>query len=421
MSRMILAALAAALVPLSASAQVMPTFGQARPETAAFWRASAEVDVEAAYNLLKTDHPGADPAMGDQGFRDTLERAHGQAAERAKQVADFGGYAATVIGFANAFGDKHVRARPLVQVSSPKWAGVIVAKQGAHWKVVDEASGTGLMGAELLSCDGRSPEDLGREILGGFRADWQVDAQQVQTAPWLLIDEANPFVARPKACDFASAGARKTVELEWRPIRREALAVRLAKANPFGQAGYGLRKAGAGWWISVQAFDAGAAKVLDEVKAHAAELRAAPFVIFDVRGNGGGSSIYGDMIAAQILGEPYVKAVTGQGGEGDCDEVFRVSDDNIAQIENYKRVLGPSRGPEFVAIFDKMLTDMKAAKAKGQPFSGPTVCRQGAKKAAPPPKAFKGRLYILTDGVCFSSWSSTLASRLSSQRSSFGF
>lgn len=403
MSRPLLAALAAALIPLTASAQVMPVFGEARPETAAFWRASARLDVEAAYSLLKTDHPGADPAMGDRGFRDTLERAHAQAAQRADQVKDFGGYAATLTGFANAFGDKHVRARPLLQLSGPEWAGVILARQGERWMVVDEAAGTGLIGSELISCDGRTPEDLGREILGGFRADWQVDSQKVQTAPWLLVSEGNPFVAKPKACDFATPKERKTVTLEWRPIRREALAVRLVKANAFGQAGFGLRKAGDGWWISVQSFDANAAKVVDEVKAHAAELQAAPFVILDVRGNGGGSSIYGDQIAAQVLGEPYVKAVIGPGGEGDCDQVIRVSERNIAQIENYKRVLGPSRGPEFVAIFDKMLTEMKAAKAKGQPFSGPTVCRETARRPAPPPKAFKGRLYILTDGVCFSS------------------
>ena len=57
--------------------------------------------------------------------------------QRADQVRDFGGYAATLTGFANAFGDKHVRARPLLQVSSPEWAGVILARQGERWVVVD--------------------------------------------------------------------------------------------------------------------------------------------------------------------------------------------------------------------------------------------------------------------------------------------
>lgn len=402
MKHKLFAALAAALLPFPAMAQMLSTPGQARPETAAFWRGSAQLDVEAAYRMLKSDHPGAHPAMGDEAFRDTLERSHAEAARRAGEVRGFGGYAATLTGFANAFGDKHVRARPLLQLASPRWAGVVMSKQGDHWKVADAAE-PDLVGAELLSCDGRSPEELGREILGGFRADWQVDAQKVQTAPWLLVDEGNPFVRLPTACDFATAAGKRTVTLEWRPIRREALAVRLAKASAFGQAGFGVRKAGAGWWISVQSLDERAGKVLDEVKAHAAELRAAPFVVLDVRGNGGGSSIYGDLIAAQILGDPYVKAMVGATGEGDCDEVLRVSDANMARIEEYNRVLGPTRGPEFQKIFDKVLGDMRAAKAQGRPFSASLACRQASRKPAPPAKAFAGKLYILTDGVCFSS------------------
>jgi hypothetical protein len=112
--------------------------------------------------------------VGDTVFQATLERAHAQAAARARLVSGYEGYAATLAAFANAFGDKHVRSRPLFLVARPDWAGLIIAKHGDRWVVADEDAASpadSLRGAQLLSCDGRSPQDWGQQLLGGFRAD----------------------------------------------------------------------------------------------------------------------------------------------------------------------------------------------------------------------------------------------------------
>jgi len=44
---------------------------QAASRSAAFWRASAIDDVEAAYRMLREDHPGAAPEVGDGQFQKT--------------------------------------------------------------------------------------------------------------------------------------------------------------------------------------------------------------------------------------------------------------------------------------------------------------------------------------------------------------
>jgi hypothetical protein len=172
---------------------------QAASRSAAFWRASAIDDVEAAYRMLREDHPGAAPEVGDGQFQKTLEEAHTLAASGALQVDSFAGYAATLARFANAFGDKHVRSRPVLEVAKPDWAGLIVSRRGAHWIVADAEQGSPagtLLNAQLISCDGRTPDDWGAKILGHYRVDWSVDAQRIQAAPWLLISEGNPFVPR---------------------------------------------------------------------------------------------------------------------------------------------------------------------------------------------------------------------------------
>ena len=88
-------------------------------------------------------------------------------------------------------------------VNLPRWAGIIVSKRGDAWIVTDTEPGQRtVLGAALISCDGEAVQDLARKNIGGFHAVWSVGAQQIQNAPWLLIDEGNPFITRPKACVF---------------------------------------------------------------------------------------------------------------------------------------------------------------------------------------------------------------------------
>jgi hypothetical protein len=305
----------------------------------------------------------------------------------ALQVDSFAGYAATLARFANAFGDKHVRSRPVLEVAKPDWAGLIVSRRGTHWIVADAEQGSPagtLLNAQLISCDGRTPDDWGGQILGHYRVDWSVDAQRIQAAPWLLISERNPFVPRPNSCVFAQTGlANRRVALDWRHVSRSILAARMDKVSLFGAAGFGVRKVGTGYWIAVQELTDNAVPVAAAVQAQAAELREAPFVVLDLRGNGGGSSMFGDEIAAAILGDSYVKAVVGDSLPTCGGEVIRVSDDNLRQLQMYRDVLGPKRGPEFLKTFGDLLNRAEAARAAGRGFTGPLSCPRKAKPPRP--------------------------------------
>jgi len=369
----------------------------------AYWRQAAVSDVEAAFRMLRDDHPGAAPQLGDDAFRRTLASAHELAMVRAKTVSSFAGYSAALAGFANAFGDKHLRSRPTLEVSRPDWAGIILVKRGTHWMVFDTEDGApeaALIGAELVSCDGRTPEDWGRELMGGFRADWSSDAQKIQTAPWLLLSESNPFVGRPQSCTFSGKGEQRSWTLQWRAIKRADLDVRLQKASPFGAAGFGVRQVGAGYWIALQSLLNSAVPVVEAVKARAEDLRKAPFIVLDMRGNGGGSSIFGNQIAEQILGEPYVSAIIGD--DSTCGgDTFRATPGNIRTFQGYIDTGFPTHDPQVVGFLKKAVADMRAAQAAGRSFTGPLSCP--TRRVPLPNPEFSGKLYVLTDGLCFSS------------------
>jgi len=248
-------------------------------------------------------------------------------------------------------------------------------------------------------------EEFARASLGTFKVDWNVGAQQVQTAPWLLVDEGNPFVKYPESCSFVRDGTSKPVALEWRAVHRDRLVPRIDRAIGGGLAGFGVRSLGRGQVIAIQSLNPyapNAEQLVGEVQAKAAALRASPYILIDLRGNTGGNSLYGRRIADILLGKDHVESILGA-ADSDCYEIWRVSAANIATIRNYQKIATQQGDKLLLAIVDKMLADTLAAEAKGRPLSGSPKCDLAKRGRKPAPSAYQGRLFILTDNRCFSS------------------
>ena len=396
-------AVAGMMTAAAAAAQGDPGL---RAMGSAYWRRAAQADVQAAHDLIAANHPAMLVEVRDPGFRAAEAGAFKVARARAERVDSYDGYTAMLAAYAVALKDAHVWSRATFGINRPDWAGIIMARRAGRWVVADEevlGDEPSLLGAELVSCDGVAVERFAEEKLGGFRADWSVGAQQLHAAPWLLIDDHNPFVMRPKSCEFAVGGRRRTAVLQWRLIKRDALTPRIGAAIGAGAAGFGVRRAGAGYWISVQSLIESAAPVVAEVETLAAELRKAPFVVVDLRGNTGGSSIYGTRIAKALMGAGYVdaKLPTDEG----CDQVWRVSDGNLAQLTFYRDVLGRTRGKAFTDEMSATLAKADGAHKAGRALSGSADCPVAApmRSGAAPASLMRGRLILITDSLCFSS------------------
>lgn len=219
----------------------------AQQDAAAHWRALTAADVDAAYHLLLEDHPGAAPEAGDEAFRQRLAAGYEKAKARAAEVTSYDGYVWTLAGLAVGMGDKHIWSRPLYVTDRPEWPGLIVARRGRDFVVVDESDatqGAPLEGATLVSCDGVAADRLADQRLGEFRIVRGIEAQLIQRAAWLLVEEGNPFLRRPQSCDFSQAGQLRTVPLKWRSLWRHDYFARLAALPTRGAAGFGVRKVG---------------------------------------------------------------------------------------------------------------------------------------------------------------------------------
>ena len=369
------------------------------------WPALTRGDVEAAYRILHDDHPGASREAGDDAFRANLESARRTALSRAERVSSLEGYAAVLAGFANSIGDRHVSTLPLYRSDTRTWAGLMLALRNGRYVVASDATtnSPALVGATLISCDGVDAAEFARDKLGGFRAVWSVEAQRVMSAPFLLIDEGNPFVLRPQACRFEQNGVQRDIALEWRSSPRAELSPLIRAATGYGEAGYGVRDFAGGVWVSIEGFDNQAEAVIDAARSDSQRLRRARIVVVDLRGNAGGNDVYGRYLAEILFGAERVDAILGaQQDHADCGSVWRASARNERRLVELR---GQITDAPTLRIVDTALAEVRAARARGADFGAPVRCadtrppdRQGA-----PPQAASGRIVVLTDSLCFSS------------------
>jgi hypothetical protein len=380
--------------------------GEASP-AADQWHTLTRIDVEAAYDLLIENHPGALPQVGDTAFRATLTMAHEHALSRAADVTGYAGYVAAMGEFAGAMGDGHIQSRPLFLPRTVAWTGLIAAKRGPDWVVGNEEPrilGSQLIGARIISCGQTPVASWSRETLH-FRTTASVEAMQANEAGWLLVDDGNPFIERPSSCVFEQDGKQSSISLRWTKIGREKL-LQHYWVQPYGAAGYGLRRSGNGYWVALQDLTPPAQQVIGAVEADLTALRGAPYVVVDLRGNGGGNDAYGRDLADGLYGKSYVNAVLGSkvDASGECDPVFRASQANIAAAVTSEMRFRNAGDEAAAKDYASAASAMKNAMSAGRALTGSPVCTiKNPVASRIPPSLMRGRVFVLTDSACFSS------------------
>ena len=388
---------------------LFPVAARAEDSAAAHWRALTQMDVEAAHKLLLDDHPAATPEAKDPFFPDALRKAYADARTRAAKVTSYPGYVATMGAFANAMGDGHIWSHPLYVPNIIEWAGLMTAKRGPNWVVTStdkDIVGEDVTGAHIVSCDGIAVDDFARDTLGRYQRVWGVEALRVLAAPRLLIDEGNPFVKRPSSCVVDKDGARHTLTLHWKKIARATFFASVTGVT--GKAGYGVRQVGSGTWIALEGLQGKAQAVIDAAAAQQEQLRNAPYIVIDLRGNGGGSDDFGRQLATILYGRSYAVAHIGEGEEDSnaaCTSVWRASAENINAIEAEAKVLAETNETAAAKAYTAGAASMRAALKAHHALTGSPVCTapQNAPVATGAASLMRGRVIVLTDSVCFSS------------------
>jgi hypothetical protein len=395
-----------------ANAQIAPTADKAAVQSLPVertWKQRTERDVEAAYRLLKDNHPAASVDTHDPAFVERLNKAHTIAARRAALVTSLDGYNATLRGFAYSMGDGHIWSHPKSEESDIYWAGIIVAKRAADWVVVREdlsLVGNNIVGSTLVSCDHKPTAKFAEQVLS-FRAVAGDAAMETMRAARLLMDDGNPFIKRPSVCRFQMKGHTSPLTLNWQKANIDQLQKAYWKPVP-GNAGFGVRAIGGGYWVSMEALDPKAQLVIDKVAENSSAIRKSRYVVVDLRGNFGGNDLYGRKLADTLYGPNYVRSRLGP-ISGGCPPIFRASPDNIAATKVYIKDFEKSGDVDGAAEYKKALQAMEAARKNGMELTGGITCQSNLSRYEDATSSLiDSPVIVLTDVGCFSSCINTV-------------
>lgn len=376
------------------------------------WSATLRRDAQALHDDLVANHPGSVNPQ-DPGFARRNEAQLRLALRRAAAAHSFAEYFFALRAYVAAFDDGHLGFGVYGNTpSNTFWPGFLTRYEadGGQRVVTRDDDAPIPLGARLLSCDGRSADQLVRANVGRFTGRWMLLSQRQAFGSDLFADEGNPYARRPLRCTFEMARRRRNVTLRWRPIGLGDLIRKFQQIAARPPRTFGARALGDGTrWISLASFngdprsEAGRAlpPLVASLRADRTGLVAAPAIVLDLRGNDGGSSDWPRQVAEVIWGRGALDRLPR-----DTDRVeWRVSAANLASIRASRehQVAEGAPSPEMRRWFDRVTTGLAGALARGETLwrepedetDRPTV----SASAEPGPH---GPVYVITDAGCAS-------------------
>lgn len=376
------------------------------------WAATTREDVLALDGWLQAAYPAVVDGV-DAGFNARWAAAKETALARAAQADDYAGWWFTLYALAATARDAHVTLGELSPPARRRWAGLALERRGDDWfarRVTAGLEGIDTRvpdGARMLACDGEPAEAAVRKRLDLFVTNWEDHGLTTGRVANLFVDRGNPFVPPVRRCTFEIDGKPAEVALRWTDVDAKALSAALA---PFRRIKGQRERVDLAWgedgaaWVTLGNLTdfAAHARLKDDVAAQRDRILAAPYLVFDLRGNGGGDSSLADALAKSLWGEDnFVPAPAGQ------PKRWRASPFVAETLQQTRDAVAasPNPNPNLIAMADALLPLLRDAIAAGQamvddPENRAAIDAAATGRATPRHAA---PVFVLTDGGCGSS------------------
>ena len=283
-------------------------------EQAKKWRAEAQEDVIAAYDIFQRHHPGMfDPK--NTGFSERLRRARDTALAFARHIDDAEGHARTLALFSAGLADAHARVQASYSGHEDVlWPGFRTVWRADALHVIGPVQRGPPPGSVLLQCDGRSARDAIEGIFWWYNGRPNEAGQWWEHAPSFFERPRSSYERLPRRCSFRNPDGRtNTYSLQWEPVPSDLLEAWFRSGSRREPVGLTEPRAGI-FLITLSTFvpdEKGRAQydqLFHDLHEKIGAIAAGRAIVIDLRNNHGGSSSWGDGVADRLWGEEAVEA-----------------------------------------------------------------------------------------------------------------
>lgn len=384
--------------------------GEAAPQRD--WSAALRTDAAAMHDAIAANHPGpVNPA--DPSFAARNDEQLQRALRRAQAAKTFEDYFYAMQEYAASFDDGHLSYGVFGNTPDEvrKWPGFLTRYDGNGNQMVFVAEpDSGVpTGARLLSCDGIAADALTSNRLGSRFGRWQLASQHELLGAMAFLDVGDPYVLTPRRCRFSIAGRTIDLALRWRPPQENLYERYVVGKSTRAEIGWSVLNNGA-QWFRMPSFDGNPnspvgqrlRELIGYMQSHSADIRAAPAIVFDLRGNGGGSSDWAYQIARALWGEGAML----RRSEAPMTVSWRASRDNLAFIRTSfaERSKGGNLSPEAKSWYEDTIAHLDQAIAAGNALwvAKPTYVDTETRAKGLPSYKVQAPVYVITDPNCMS-------------------
>ena len=379
------------------------------------WASLTAADVGAFCADIRGVHPGMVDPLSPR-FASQVDRACAIAAERSRSAGSFLDWMEIMQALVTSFRDGHTGISFTVLPTQLRWPGFLIDGQGGRWVVrrpssIPATDSQPPEGAELVACDGERVERLLEQRLDQKTVDWSKEPERIRQGFRAFTTYRLDGPAPATECRFRSDGRMTDVRLEWRPVSSVVMQPLL---TPYLRRGATSRPIALGLapdghaWVQIGNFkDETSLKGLEtELLAKQARLRSAPYVVFDLSGNGGGNSTWGGRFAAVLWGADAVEGrrlAEQSPNPADHGKYWRQSKAAAARMHAAAAEYA-AQGRDFadIAKYWRELGDTIAA-AKEDGLYQDACCRPSPRPSHVPAPSYAGKVFVVTDAGCFSS------------------
>ena len=379
------------------------------------WQAMARADLDAAHAIIVSSHPGVIDSE-NPGFNKWVEEGYQEAKAYIPNVVSYDTAMAAVRHYTTGFGDGHLTYSDDIRGDDPILLdGWLLGQEHGQYRVVATIKNWPVrlppVGAELVDCDGRTPETILREDVApfvGHRDAAETRKQRIGDF-WAL----HPTGTRLHRCSFRTEdGGKLDLPIEYAPVTWEQYFAALPDTHDGSNRSpnaYDLRDGVL--WIRAGNFmlraSADDSRVLEKMLTELPRLNGVKQIVFDARGNGGGESSVGDRIFEAATGGLVYDT-------SDLDHLprlyaqWRVSDLLVAtvteQIARLTKLYGPrsERVTDAKAFLDSILAAKSAGRTWVDQDAGHRITRAGVVARHGHLRRFDGKVVLITDDHCVS-------------------
>jgi hypothetical protein len=336
----------------------------------------------------------------------------GDAERDVSRVRDAASYQSVLNRFVSTFDDAHVRARFKATRSLPQeWAGFLVRYVGGQFKVVESDRRDVRIGAVVTGCDRKPMDQVLSEALPyeQVRRHLELESTRSAMARVLFVNAVGSLRPRLSNCRIDGYD----VTLNWQPIAADRLAKLNAAHASYSNPDVSISSFGKkGAWVRMSTFgpNGESARQFAKIIEQAPTLRDNDIIVFDVRGNGGGSynwfmgfldALYGEAYADYYARArlQFANVMSGDIGGGGGRGTGRGSG---AAPSASTRTDAPRTPP------DRGLGDLSARTTPRAGANGATLRviaapdPKSAPTGPPPPNPVHAKVFVLTDNGCAS-------------------